>query len=124
MAQTKAQRSASAKKAARTRKRNAAAKKGSKSRKSKRQNLFPFFQKTKYLEHYLSLQDVVTYLNQNDFLEFSSIQSHTNLCPSWLNQKIMIKEKCDRCGSSLGTETKKTKKRFCGNCKRKFQLQK
>jgi hypothetical protein len=36
MAQTKAQRSASAKKAARTRKRNAAAKKGSKSRKSKR----------------------------------------------------------------------------------------
>ena len=36
MAQTKAQRSASAKKAARTRKRNAAAKKGSKSRKRKR----------------------------------------------------------------------------------------
>jgi hypothetical protein len=36
MAQTKAQRSASAKKAARTRKRNAAAKQGSKSRKSKR----------------------------------------------------------------------------------------
>ncbi len=36
MVQTKAQRSASAKKAARTRKRNAAAKKGSKSRKSKR----------------------------------------------------------------------------------------
>jgi len=33
---TKAQRSAAAKKAARTRKRNAAAKKGSKSRKSKR----------------------------------------------------------------------------------------
>jgi len=33
MAQTKAQRSASAKKAARTRKRNASAKKGSKSRK-------------------------------------------------------------------------------------------
>jgi len=36
MAQTKAQRSASAKKAARTRKRNTAAKKGSKSRKRKR----------------------------------------------------------------------------------------
>jgi len=36
MAQTKAQRSATAKKAARTRKRNAAAKKGSKSRKRKR----------------------------------------------------------------------------------------
>jgi hypothetical protein len=36
MAQTKAQRSATAKKAARTRKRNAAAKKGSKSRKTKR----------------------------------------------------------------------------------------
>ncbi len=36
MTQTKAQRSASAKKAARTRKRNAAAKKGSKSKKSKR----------------------------------------------------------------------------------------
>jgi hypothetical protein len=36
MAQTKAQRSASAKKAARTRKRNAAAKKGSKSRSRKR----------------------------------------------------------------------------------------
>ena len=36
MAQTKAQRSASAKKAASTRKRNAAAKKGSKSRKTKR----------------------------------------------------------------------------------------
>jgi len=34
MARTKAQRSASAKKAARTRKRNASAKKGSKSRKS------------------------------------------------------------------------------------------
>ncbi len=40
------------------------------------------------------------------------------------NYKIMIKEKCDRCGSALGTETKKTKQRFCGNCKRKFQLQK
>ena len=38
---TKAQRSASAKKAALTRKRNAAAKKGSKSKK-KRQNHFPF----------------------------------------------------------------------------------
>jgi len=36
MAQTKAQRSATAKKAARTRKRNAAAKKGSKRRKRKR----------------------------------------------------------------------------------------
>lgn len=36
MAQTKAQRSAAAKKAARTRKRNAAAKKGSKSKKRKR----------------------------------------------------------------------------------------
>ncbi len=36
MAQTKAQRSATAKKAARTRKRNAAAKKGSKKRKRKR----------------------------------------------------------------------------------------
>ena len=36
----------------------------------------------------------------------------------------MIKEKCDRCGSFLGTESKKTKQRFCGNCKRKFQLQK
>jgi hypothetical protein len=36
MAQTKAQRSATAKKAARTRKRNAAAKKGSKSKKTKR----------------------------------------------------------------------------------------
>ena len=38
------------------------------------------------------------------------------------NKKIMIKEKCDRCGSYLGTESKKTKQRFCGNCKRKFQL--
>jgi hypothetical protein len=36
MAQTKAQRSAAAKKGARTRKRNAAAKKGSKSKKRKR----------------------------------------------------------------------------------------
>ncbi|EIJ65952.1 hypothetical protein BD31_I0132 [Candidatus Nitrosopumilus salaria BD31] len=36
----------------------------------------------------------------------------------------MIKEKCDRCGAPLGTETKKTKQRFCPNCKRKFQLQK
>ena len=36
----------------------------------------------------------------------------------------MTKEKCDRCGAPLGTETKKTKQRFCGNCKRKFQLQK
>ncbi len=34
----------------------------------------------------------------------------------------MIKEKCDRCGSHLGTESKKTKQRFCGNCKKKFQL--
>ena len=34
----------------------------------------------------------------------------------------MTKEKCDRCGSSLGTESKKTKQKFCGNCKRKFQL--
>jgi len=34
----------------------------------------------------------------------------------------MIKEKCNRCGSPLGTESKKTKERFCGNCKRKFQL--
>ena len=42
MAQTKAQRSAAAKKAARTRKRNAAAKKGSKSRSRKRQNQFFF----------------------------------------------------------------------------------
>jgi transposase-like protein len=38
------------------------------------------------------------------------------------NYKVMIKEKCDRCGSSLGTESKKTKQRFCGNCKKKFQL--
>ena len=34
----------------------------------------------------------------------------------------MIKKKCDRCGSPLGTESKKTNERFCGNCKRKFQL--
>ena len=34
----------------------------------------------------------------------------------------MIKQKCDRCGVFLGTESKKTKQRFCGNCKRKFQL--
>lgn len=34
----------------------------------------------------------------------------------------MIKKKCDRCGSVLGTESKKTKQRFCGNCKKKFQL--
>ena len=41
------------------------------------------------------------------------------------NEKlVMIKEKCDRCGAPLGTETKKTKQRFCPNCKRKFQLQK
>jgi len=26
----------------------------------------------------------------------------------------MIKKKCDRCGSPLGTESKKTKERFCG----------
>jgi len=37
-------------------------------------------------------------------------------------KQIMIKQKCDRCGSILGTESKKTKQRFCGNCKRKFQL--
>jgi len=29
----------------------------------------------------------------------------------------MIKKKCDRCGSPLGTESKKTKERFCGKCK-------
>ena len=34
----------------------------------------------------------------------------------------MIKQKCDRCGAFLGTESKKTKQRFCGKCKRKFQL--
>lgn len=34
----------------------------------------------------------------------------------------MIKKKCDRCGSSLGTDSKKTKQRFCGKCKRKFEL--
>ena len=37
---------------------------------------------------------------------------------------VMSKEKCNRCGAPLGTETKKTKQRFCPNCKRKFQLQK
>ena len=34
----------------------------------------------------------------------------------------MIKEKCDRCGVYLGKESKKTKQRFCKNCKKKFQL--
>ena len=34
----------------------------------------------------------------------------------------MIKKKCDRCGAVLGEDSRKTKQRFCGNCKRKFQL--
>ena len=38
--------------------------------------------------------------------------------------KTMIKKKCDRCGSDLGTESKKTKQRFCGTCKKKFDLYK
>jgi len=32
----------------------------------------------------------------------------------------MIKEKCDRCGSHLGTESKKTKQRFVEIVKRNF----
>ncbi len=35
---------------------------------------------------------------------------------------LMIKKKCDRCGSFLGVESQKTKQRFCGNCKKKFKL--
>ena len=34
----------------------------------------------------------------------------------------MIKKKCGRCGSILGVESMKTKQRFCGKCKKKFQL--
>jgi uncharacterized Zn finger protein (UPF0148 family) len=36
----------------------------------------------------------------------------------------MIKEKCNRCGTPLGKESKKTKQKFCRNCKQKFDLYK
>jgi len=50
-----------------------------------------------------------------------NIQSQDTLTEYDWNQ-VMIKTKCDRCGADLGTESKKTKQKFCGNCKKKFGL--
>ena len=56
----------------------------------------------------------------------TTVFCHLNILNSSLKeimgQYLMIKKKCDRCGSVLGDESRKTKQRFCGRCKKKFQL--